>query len=123
MGSASDCLTKLRQVLGPGVVEESGDSACRYSSAVGQMEIREFAAGSYYFKEFDELSLEGINSVVIYAGGNEYAVVRDRGVRAIVYLRSNDRTYSLSLERYQPAPRVNELIRLAALVASASPRR
>jgi hypothetical protein len=43
---------------------------------------------------------EGINSVVIYAGGNEYAVVRDRGVPAIVYLRSNDRTYSLGLERY-----------------------
>jgi hypothetical protein len=81
------------------------------------MEIREFAAGSYYFKEFDELSLEGINSVVIYAGGNEYAVP------AIVYLRSNNRTYSVSLERYQPAPRVDELIRLAALVASASPRR
>jgi len=111
------------EVLGNRVAEESADSACLYNSAAGQMEIREFPAGSYYSEEFDELSLEGINSVVIYGGGYQAAVVRDRGVPAIVYLRNSDRTYSVSLDRYQPSPRVEELIRLAALVASTSPPR
>jgi hypothetical protein len=87
------------------------------------MEIRQFAARSYYFEEFDELALEGINSVVISGDGYEAAVVRDRGVPAIAYLRNRDRTYSIGLDRCQPTPQVEELIRLAALLAGASTHR
>ena len=110
-------------VLGNRVAEESVDSGCLYKSAVAQLEVREFTARSHYFEDFDELALEGIDSVVVYGEGYEAAVVRDRGTPAIVYLRNSDRTYSISLDRYQPTPRVEELVRLVALVASAPPHR
>jgi 4-amino-4-deoxy-L-arabinose transferase-like glycosyltransferase len=111
----------LQDTFGSSVTHESEGIGCRYTAAAGQIEIAAFPIGSYYSRDYADLTAESMGSVQVREPGYFIAVVLDRDNPAIAYLHKGKTTYSLNIDRENPQPSSDEYLRLGALLSAGLP--
>jgi hypothetical protein len=113
--------TAVQDALGSSVTHHSEGLGCRYTTAAGQIEIVAFPIGSYYSRDYADLTAESMGSVQVREPGYFITVVMDRDNPAIAYLHKGKMTYSLNIDRDNPRPTSDEYLRLGALLSSGVP--
>jgi 4-amino-4-deoxy-L-arabinose transferase-like glycosyltransferase len=111
----------VQDVLGSSVSHKSEGIGCRYTAAAGEMEIAAFPIGSYYSKDYADLTAESMGSVQVREPGYFITVVLDRDNPAIAYLHKGKTTYSLNIDRENPQPTSDQYLRLGALLSAGLP--
>jgi hypothetical protein len=113
----------LQDALGNSVTHDSQGVGCRYTTAAGRIEIAAFPIGSYYSRDYADLSAESMGSVQVREPGYFITVVLDRDNPAIAYLHKDKTTYSLNIDRENPRPTLEEYLRLGAALSAGVPSR
>jgi 4-amino-4-deoxy-L-arabinose transferase-like glycosyltransferase len=111
----------LRDALGIFVAHNLEGLGCRYTGTAGQLEIAAFPPDSYYSREYDTLSAEGMGSLQVRAPDHSIAIVLDRDHPVLAYLHKDKMTYSVNLDRQNPRPTSEEYFRLADLLSAGLP--
>jgi hypothetical protein len=111
----------LRDALGAFAAHNLEGLGCRYTGTAGQLEIAAFPPDSYYSREYDTLSAEGMGSLQVRAPDDSIAIVHDRERPVLAYLHKDKMTYSVNLDRQNPPPTSEEYVRLADLLNAGLP--
>jgi 4-amino-4-deoxy-L-arabinose transferase-like glycosyltransferase len=111
----------LRDVLGAFTAHNLEGLGCRYTGTAGQLEIAAFPPESYYSREYDTLSAEGMGSIQVRAPDHSIVIVFDRDHPVLAFLHKDKMTYSVNLDRQYPRPTSEEYVRLADLLSAGLP--
>ena len=111
----------VRNVLGGSATHSRERTRCRYKSVVGEMEIATFPPNSYYSRDYQTLTAEGMGSLQVHDLDHSITIVLDRDNPVLAYLHRDNRTYSLNIDRENPRPTSEEYVRLAELLSRGRP--
>jgi hypothetical protein len=108
----------VREVLGASVTHTREKTICRYASAVGWMEIAAFPPTSYYSRDYETLATESMGSLQFREPDHSITIVLDRDNPVLAYLHKDSTTFSLNIDRANPAPTSEEYLRVAELLSA-----